>query len=532
MQMERRASNRWTVTILLLAMVAVAICELVLISHREIELDESHTALLSNLPLRDMWAFVTGDVHPPLYFLLQNAWVRVFGDSAVALRLPSVFAHMAGTVVVFLLGRRLWSPRQALFAAVLFLFNPALVYYASEARGYMLGVFLVTATALCMVVWEQTDPAGGRWKPLAGAIVFGASAIYAHYVGLFVVAALFGVWFLNALAKRRGAATIFGAGILLCLLLGPWIPVLLRQERTRQGFRSAILLARRTPGTLAFAAPPADPPSALRRRAVSAAEDLASIAGVYPARRIGLALAALPILLLGAIGAFSSTRQSWLAAACVAVVLMNVAGILALSIELRRYLLLSTPFILLLLAFGAATAATSRRSAMPAAAAMLALLLLNIAGIVHVLRSQRTSATEESALAVARVAKDSDLVVFANAYAQIPFDYYAHRNGLHAREDGFPLAIRSWWAAQPIKGWGSRVATPQELDDYVMARRTTVGTNALWLVLYEDFQYDASLRVPKAFVAGARRVEDYGHCGKGPAAVCTDSAWQVYRIEY
>ena len=55
---------------------AASIAVRVAAADRELWLDETHSALLARMPLRDLIEFVKGDVHPPLYFLLLNAWRR------------------------------------------------------------------------------------------------------------------------------------------------------------------------------------------------------------------------------------------------------------------------------------------------------------------------------------------------------------------------------------------------------------------------------------------------------------------------
>ncbi|MFO0072792.1 MAG: hypothetical protein ACK55A_11945, partial [Gemmatimonas sp.] len=65
----------------------------ILAERRELWLDEYHTWWLSTMSLPSLWTFVTGDVHPPLYFALMNGWQRLASDSPLALRLPSLLAY-------------------------------------------------------------------------------------------------------------------------------------------------------------------------------------------------------------------------------------------------------------------------------------------------------------------------------------------------------------------------------------------------------------------------------------------------------
>jgi uncharacterized membrane protein len=82
--------------------------------------------------------FSPNDFHPPLYYLFIKLWTNLFGYSEIALRFPSViFSLLAGVVLYKIAG---------IWAAVLFLFNPLIIYYSQEARMYMQATFLLTAS--------------------------------------------------------------------------------------------------------------------------------------------------------------------------------------------------------------------------------------------------------------------------------------------------------------------------------------------------------------------------------------------------
>ncbi|AUH39980.1 glycosyltransferase family 39 protein [Streptomyces sp. CMB-StM0423] len=73
-----------------------------------------------------------------LYYLLLHGVFGVFGDSLVALRLPSLLAMSAAASGVALLGRRLAGPRAGLLAGLAFALLPAVQRYAQEGRSYAL----------------------------------------------------------------------------------------------------------------------------------------------------------------------------------------------------------------------------------------------------------------------------------------------------------------------------------------------------------------------------------------------------------
>jgi 4-amino-4-deoxy-L-arabinose transferase-like glycosyltransferase len=56
--------------------------------------------------------------HPPLYFLILHFAQWTFGDSAWALRFPSAFAGWLCIPAIYLLGKRLYSEREEIIAAL------------------------------------------------------------------------------------------------------------------------------------------------------------------------------------------------------------------------------------------------------------------------------------------------------------------------------------------------------------------------------------------------------------------------------
>ena len=80
--------------------------------------------------------FSPTDFHPPLYYLFMKLWTNMFGYSEITLRMPTVLFSLGTGWVVYLIGGAL--------PAILFLFNPLIVYYSQEARMYMMATFFLT----------------------------------------------------------------------------------------------------------------------------------------------------------------------------------------------------------------------------------------------------------------------------------------------------------------------------------------------------------------------------------------------------
>ena len=137
---------------------------------------------------------------PPLWYLLAWADARLFGDGALALRLPSALAGIVTVPVVWAIGQQLAGRRAALVAAAIVAVNPLFVWYSQEARAYGLFV-LMSALAMLCFVRALDDPRAGR---LAAFALAGALALLTHYFAVFLLVPM-ALWLPLAGHGRRAA---------------------------------------------------------------------------------------------------------------------------------------------------------------------------------------------------------------------------------------------------------------------------------------------------------------------------------------
>ncbi len=102
-----------------------------------------------------------GQLTQPLYFVMLNLWVRVAGDSDVALRLLSALTGFGAVVVLLITARRAFGDRHAIWAAAFAGMSSFAVYYSQEVRPYALMMLLTT-----MLLWAYTEAVlAPRLKP-------------------------------------------------------------------------------------------------------------------------------------------------------------------------------------------------------------------------------------------------------------------------------------------------------------------------------------------------------------------------------
>ncbi len=216
----------WRLLLLLTILLAAGL-RLYQVDHSGFWLDEGLTPLRSGYSLAEILSNritiqdgVTKDTHPPLHYILVHYSRRLFGESDLAYRMPSVFAGILLVPLLFQLARRMEGTKTALLVALLTAINPLQIWYAQEARMYTLLVLF--AAAGTYTLWRAlTEGELGRW--LGTYLVFAVLACYTHYTAIFLIAAqgLFWIWLLWKRGRRR---LLVGVAILVGLIMVPLVP--------------------------------------------------------------------------------------------------------------------------------------------------------------------------------------------------------------------------------------------------------------------------------------------------------------------
>ena len=110
------------------------------------------------------WSHLIGELRGspvgPLYFILLKVWISAFGDSVFALRSFSVLASIALIPVTYAVGAKLLSRPAALLGAAFVAFSPLELYFAQEARMYMLTSLVAMLTLWAYASWRSATMSG------------------------------------------------------------------------------------------------------------------------------------------------------------------------------------------------------------------------------------------------------------------------------------------------------------------------------------------------------------------------------------
>ena len=104
--------------------------------------DEGYSVWFATHPLPQLLALTAADIHPPLYYILLRGWIGAFGPGPIALRMFSVVVGVLAIPLIYVVARRLFTPRVGWLAAFLLAISPMHIYYSQEVRMYGLAMLL------------------------------------------------------------------------------------------------------------------------------------------------------------------------------------------------------------------------------------------------------------------------------------------------------------------------------------------------------------------------------------------------------
>jgi len=317
--------------------------------------DEAFSWRIVQYPAGEMVRRLASDVHPPLYFLLLQAWVGRCGDSLPAMRGLSAGLGLLAVLTAFGVAREAarWQngvnpTRAGLLAALLVGVHAGQVAASRNLRMYTLGVLLAGLTALFLLRALRCPERSTVWWLAYG--LAAAAFAFTHYYAFFTLAGQVGfllTWAIwqrrlghrgDALRLLRGLAL---GGTLAVAVFAPWLSAFLRQSR---GVRESYWIS---PVALA----------SVERALVSWGTGL-DPSGVLP--RLALVM----VLGVAAWGAWRSGRAGlFLATQAVApwVLAVGLSVVAGRPILLERYLIFAQFSLLALLGLGI-SAALSRKT--------------------------------------------------------------------------------------------------------------------------------------------------------------------------
>lgn len=204
--------------------------------------DESFSAVVAQLPMDRLLVATSGDVHPPLYYLLLHVWLLDDSPSIEiqARSLSFLLGLLAWCLFNVLLTRLGLSEDVQMLSSALAMWLPSLVFFSAEARMYSL-LSLVILGALCLL-WQTTC----RFvsveiaRHVAAGVLIGLACL-THNVGL-IYAPVIAISALVYRLRRGDIPRHALASLMICsgvsmLIWAPWFSTFISQlQSTASGY--------------------------------------------------------------------------------------------------------------------------------------------------------------------------------------------------------------------------------------------------------------------------------------------------------
>ena len=162
---------------------------------------------------------------PPLFPLILNRWVTVFGGTDFAVRTLSVSISLLCLSVLYWFAYGMFGWRAAFLVGLIQAFSPYDITYAQEVRMYSLVELNAAITCTSMIWYLVKQPRGLFGVALLLVYSIGAWAmINSHYTGLFVFMFTVVVGFAFAIGRRdwKLLARLVASWMLVAALWFPW----------------------------------------------------------------------------------------------------------------------------------------------------------------------------------------------------------------------------------------------------------------------------------------------------------------------
>lgn len=145
--------------------------------------DEPFTVYWSQRPWHELWAMLSTENNPPLYFALIKAWSMAVPFEAAWLRLPAAIFSALTVIPLFLLALGAKDRLAAVVTCLLFTFSGYHYAFAHEVRAYALFTLLAVTSVWLLTRGAQRTRSG----TLIGLAVVNVLMVYTHFFGWLMV---------------------------------------------------------------------------------------------------------------------------------------------------------------------------------------------------------------------------------------------------------------------------------------------------------------------------------------------------------
>ncbi|MBN8569417.1 MAG: glycosyltransferase family 39 protein, partial [Ignavibacteria bacterium] len=122
------------------------------IEQKNMWFDEVYSWNLSLETPKDIIAITSGDIHPPLFYIVLKAWTNIFSDSVFSMRMLTTLLSMFSLLFLLMICKEIKiTEKRTIFVLLLYAFSPLNVYYSQEVRMQSLNLLLTTGSTFFFI---------------------------------------------------------------------------------------------------------------------------------------------------------------------------------------------------------------------------------------------------------------------------------------------------------------------------------------------------------------------------------------------
>lgn len=181
--------------------------------------DEGFSYFMAKPNILEILKNSINDFNPPLYYIFLHFWLKIFGETDIALRMLSFVFHLLTVYFAYLLARKIFTAKFAWWVAAFTMLNPLLIYYGFELRMYSMYAFFTLASLYYFL--EK------RWRAY---IIVTTLGIYTHSFFLLVILSQMAYLYIGKQLSKKNLKHL----IKPILFFLPWVPFILWQFKESQ----------------------------------------------------------------------------------------------------------------------------------------------------------------------------------------------------------------------------------------------------------------------------------------------------------
>ena len=191
------------------------------ISAKDVWCDEANSVIIAELNPSGIITRMSHDASPPLYYLLLHSWMYAFGETELALRSLSVLFGIMLIIALYFIGKRIFSEKVGLYAALIASVAPIHIMYSQQIRMYTLLSLMSLLSMYYLLRFIQEK----KISFLPGYGIFTILSLYTHNYGLFLLPAQ-ALLILLFVRQRQMIFWWFFSAVCIGAVYALWIPSL------------------------------------------------------------------------------------------------------------------------------------------------------------------------------------------------------------------------------------------------------------------------------------------------------------------